>query len=191
MSQVPAQGERDRAMSYLHATRKEFLDMTAGRLDAAQWNFKPAGGAAWSLGELAEHLAVTERGVFLSIQKSLTKPATAEEKAAAAGRDERILRGVPDRSRKVQAPESVRPTGRFAAPADAIDEFKKRRDETIRFIEATQTDLRDHVVPHPVLGPMDAYQWVLFLAAHCDRHIQQMREVTVDPDFPAAAASAR
>lgn len=184
MSQAPVQGERDRAMSYLHSTRKQFLDLADG-LSEAQWNFKP-GGEAWSLAELAEHLAVTERTVFLGLQASLARPpATPEEKAVTAGRDERVLRAVPDRSRKVRAPESVRPAGRFPSAAAAVAGFKTRRDETIRFIETTPSSLRDHLMPHPVLGPLDAYQWVLFLAAHCDRHIQQMKEVTADPNFPA------
>lgn len=68
MSQAPVQGERDRAMSYLHSKRKQFLDLADG-LSEAQWNFKP-GGEAWSLAELAEHLAVTERTVFLGLQAS-------------------------------------------------------------------------------------------------------------------------
>lgn len=186
MSEIPVQPERERAMNYLEATRAQFIEMTAGRTPA-QWRFKPAGGERWSLGELAEHLAVTERGVLLSIRRSLSGPsATAEEKAATSGRDERLLRGLPDRSRKVLAPEAVRPMGRFAGLAQTVEEFKARREETMRLLETTENDLlREHVLPHPVLGPLDVYQWVLFLAAHCDRHLQQMKEVTADPDFPA------
>src|SRR5947209_6162535 len=50
------QGERDRAMSHLHATRKMFLDSVAGLSDT-QWNFKPA-PERWSVAECAEHIAV-------------------------------------------------------------------------------------------------------------------------------------
>lgn len=185
MSQAPTQSERDRAMSYLHATRKEFLDLASGRSEA-QWNHRP-GEAAWSLAQVAEHLAVTERVVFASLRKALAAPpASAEEKARTAGHDERVLRAVPDRSRKVQAPESVAPKNRFATAAEAVEAFRDRRDETIRFIESTGADLRSHQSPHPFLGPLDAYQWVLFLAAHCDRHIQQMREIAASPGFPSS-----
>src|SRR5438045_3372548 len=52
------QGERERAMSELHATRKQFLDSVAGLSDA-QWNFKPAPDVR-SVAEVAEHIAVSE-----------------------------------------------------------------------------------------------------------------------------------
>ena len=39
-AQTLQQGERDRAMSHLHATRKQFLDALAN-VSEAQWNWKP------------------------------------------------------------------------------------------------------------------------------------------------------
>jgi len=110
-AQAPAQGERDRAMSYLHATRKQFLDVVTP-LSAAQWQYKPAGGG-WSIAEVAEHLTVTEGGVMAGIEQALTTPATPDKKTDTAGKDDLIMKGVPDRSRKVQAPEAMTPTGRL------------------------------------------------------------------------------
>lgn len=184
MAQVPAQGERDRAMSYLHATRKQFLD-TVGQATPGQWTFRPAPGA-WSIAEIAEHLTVTEEVVMGSIQKALAAPpASAEKKAETAGKDDLVLRAVPSRTRKVQAPEPVQPTGNRWATRDALaSEFKSRRDRTIAFIEKTNQELRSHVAPHPVLGPLDSYQWLLFLAAHTERHLKQMQEAMAAPGFP-------
>ena len=34
------------------------------------------------------------------------------------------------------------------------------------------------------LGPMDAYEWLLFIAAHSERHTKQILEVEASPDFP-------
>ena len=56
------QGERERAMSELHATRKQFLDSVAGLSDA-QWNFKPSPDV-WSVAEVAEHIAISEDMIF-------------------------------------------------------------------------------------------------------------------------------
>jgi hypothetical protein len=40
----------------------------------------------------------------------------------------------------------------------------------------------------PWLGPLgkklDPYQWLLFIAAHSERHTKQMLEVKADPGFP-------
>lgn len=181
-SQVPTQGERDRAMSYLHATRKQLLD-TAGPLTPAQWKFKPVGGG-WSVAEITEHLAVTEASTLAEIQLALRAPAMPDHKSETAGKDDLIMKGVPDRSHKAQSPESLAPTGRFATRDAALSEFKARRDQTIEFIEKTPADLRSHMFPHPALKLLDCYQWVLFLAAHADRHVQQMKEVIASPGFP-------
>jgi hypothetical protein len=38
--------------------------------------------------------------------------------------------------------------------------------------------LSDVSAPHPALGPLNGYQWFLFLAAHEGRHTAQIREIT-------------
>src|SRR5688500_7808926 len=100
-----SQGERDRAMSHLHATRKMMLD-TVTRLSDTQWKFKPAPDA-WSVGEIAEHLAVTEDLIYGLIQKALAEPPAAEKKTETKEKDEQVLKMIADRSRKFQAPEMI------------------------------------------------------------------------------------
>jgi hypothetical protein len=65
-----------------------------------------------------------------------------------------------------------------------IDQFKQHRDRTIAYIASTPDELRNHILKHPVFGDLDAYQWLLFLAAHCERHILQLNEVKADANFP-------
>ncbi len=169
-----SQGERDRAMSELHATRKQLLDAVNGLTDAQlKWKAAPE---KWSVLEVAEHLAVTEQEVFGMVAQSLKGPGDAEKRVGIKVKDEDILRMVPDRSRKFQAPETIRPTGRWKTIGDLLQEFKARRDRTIEFVEKTPADLRNYVLPHPAFGPIDAYQWMLLLAGHTERHVKQIRE---------------
>jgi hypothetical protein len=51
------------------------------------------------------------------------------------------------------------------------------------FVATTSDDLRDHVVTLP-FGSFDSYQMILFIAAHSNRHTQQIDEVKADPNFP-------
>jgi hypothetical protein len=177
------QSEKDRSMSYLHATRKMFLDTIAG-LSPAQYRYKPAPDR-WSAAEIAEHLIVTEGLVHQWIQKALAQPPAPEKKAEALMKDEWIAKAVPNRMRRVQAPEPAQPTGRYPEKSEATAAFKKVRDESIAFVESSQADLRSHFAPHPFLGLLDTYQWTSFLAAHTERHLEQMREVIASPGFPA------
>jgi type II secretory pathway pseudopilin PulG len=175
------QAERDRAVSELEASRKQFLDSVAG-LSPAQWNFKPD-EKTWSVAECAEHIAVSEDVIFGMItQKIMQAPATPDQKSAVT--DEFILTAVVNRTQKFQAPEILRPTHRFATPQEMLDHFKQSREHTIAYIRNTQDDLRGHFGDHPVLKTLDAYQWVLLLSAHSQRHTAQLNEVKANPNFP-------
>ena len=57
------------------------------------------------------------------------------------------------------------------------------REKTIAYAQSTQDDLRTHVGEGP-MGPMDAYQWLLLLAAHSARHTAQILEVEANPGYP-------
>lgn len=52
------------------------------------------------------------------------------------------------------------------------------------YIRTTNDDLRDRFFDHPVLGPMEGYQWLLLIATHSARHTAQIEEVKADPNFP-------
>jgi len=173
------QGERDRAMSHLHATRKVFLDSIAGLSDA-QWNFKSAADR-WSIAECAEHISVSDDSLFDLLRQTL-KSAAPEKKSAV--KDEFILRVVPDRSVKAKAPEFLQPKRRWPDRETLIAHFKQSRDRNIAYIQTTEDDLRSHFMDHPLLKTIDAYQVMLLLSAHCERHTAQIEEVKADPHYP-------
>jgi hypothetical protein len=174
------QADRDRAIAELTASRQQFLDSVAG-LSPAQWNFKPD-EKTWSVAECAEHIAVSEDVIFGNIAKIVQAPAAPDQKSAVT--DDFILKGVVDRSHKFQAPEILRPTHRFTTPQEIVDHFKQSREHTIAYVRDTQDDLRGHFFDHPVLKTMDAYQWILLLSAHSQRHTAQLNEVKANPNFP-------
>jgi hypothetical protein len=84
----------------------------------------------------------------------------------------------------VQAPEFLKPTNRWATEADVVKAFEESRQATMDYVRTTNDDLRDHFGPHPVLGPLDGYQWILLISAHSERHTKQIEEVKADPNFP-------
>ena len=40
------------------------------------------------------------------------------------------------------------------------------------------------MAPHPEMGVMDGYQWLLLIAAHCERHTAQILEIKAMPGYP-------
>ena len=179
------QGERDFAMSNMHATRKLFLDSVAG-LTPEQWNFKPAPDR-WSIAECAEHLALSEdllSGMAKGTLKTPAQPDKAEHGAPARAGDQKILDAVVDRSHKAQAPGPLQPKHKFATPQEAVEHFRASRDANIDYIEKTDDDLRAHFGQGPTGQPRDAYRWFLLMSAHTERHTNQIKEVKADPGYP-------
>ena len=175
--------ERELALKSFQTTRDNFLKSIA-RLSQAQWTFKPAPDR-WSVAEVAEHITVSESGLFGLVQKQImSSPATPDKRDQVKGKDEIVLERVPDRSHKAQAPEFLRPTGRWATEADLTKAFEDSRAATMEYIRTTNDDLRDHFFDHPILGTLDGYQWLLLISAHSARHTAQIEEVKADPNFP-------
>ena len=175
--------ERARAIEYLKQTQKDFLASIEG-VSEAQWKFKAAPDR-WSIAETAEHITVAEQTIWdLVSGKIMKSPAAPEKRAEVKGKEEKIVNAIPDRSRKAQAPEQLKPTGRWANRAALTKEFESIRGKEISYVTDTKEDLRSHFEEHPFLKTMDAWQWLLFNGAHCKRHTAQILEVKADPNYP-------
>ncbi|HEY7212549.1 MAG TPA: DinB family protein [Bryobacteraceae bacterium] len=173
--------DRDRALQYLESTKKNILEATAG-LSQAQWNFKPTPDR-WSIAQVMEHIAASED----FIREKLLKDKVMIAPPGKPGRDVRqidqaVVTMIPDRTHKAQAPEPLVPTNRFGSPNGSLKHFVESRAATEQFLR-TATGLRDHVMNGPV-GRMDGYEFILFIAAHSERHTKQINELKADPNFP-------
>jgi hypothetical protein len=180
-AQELTQAESEHALQYLESTRQDVLDATKG-LSEAQWNFKPAPDR-WSVAQVMEHIAAAEDFIRVNLvqDKVMTLP------AGEPGRDVKKIDAaveamVPDRSHKAQAPEPLVPNNRFGSPEGSLKHFLESRATTEQFLRST-SGLRGHVLDGPV-GKMDGYEFILFIAAHSERHVKQINEVKADPNFP-------
>jgi hypothetical protein len=173
--------DKERALQYLESTKKDVLEATKG-LSEAQWNFRPAPDR-WSVAQVMEHVAASEDFIRDNLlkEKVMVSPSGPPERDATKT-DQVVVAVVPDRTRKAQAPEPLVPSNRFGSPDGSVQHFVESRATTEQFLKTT-TGLRDHVMDGPV-GKMDGFEFVLFIAAHCERHTSQIKEVKVDPNFP-------
>jgi len=179
-AQEVTQAEKDKALQYLESTKKNIQEATKG-LSAAQWNFKQ-GPERWSVAQVMEHIAAAEdmlRG--LTTEKVMAAPAAPDRDVKHI--DEMVVTMVTDRTHKADAPEPLRPVNRFGSPEEALKHFVESRAQTEEFLKKTP-DLRAHAVDSPLGPKLDAYEWVLFIAAHSERHTKQINEVKADPNFP-------
>jgi len=179
--QTLTQADREKGAQYLEQTRDGVVAATRGLSDA-QMKFKSA-PERWSVAETLEHITLGEDLMFQSVTDKIMKAPAGPADRDTAKIDVMILNMVPDRTQKRQAPGSLVPTGRWT-PSETLDHFLKSRSSTIGFLKSTP-DLRAHAsADNPFQQPLDAYDWLLFIGAHSERHTKQMLEVKADPNFP-------
>jgi hypothetical protein len=118
------------------------------------------------------------------VEGMLKAPAAPDLLAKTKGKEEVILSVIPDRSKKATAPEPLVPKGSFASKAALIEAFKAARAKTLALAGGT-TDLRAYGMAGLPVGEVDAYQGVLFLSAHTERHTRQIDEVKATAGYPA------
>jgi len=152
-------------------------------LSDAQLNYK-ADSTRWSIAQCTEHIAAAESLIWQWMQMTIHQPATPEKASEVKLTTDQLITNMTDRSHKFQAPEMLKPDGKFPDFRTALLSYASRRDSTINYLTNTQDDLKDHYIAHPVFGTMTVYQGFVLLAAHSARHTLQIEEVKADPGFP-------
>lgn len=180
VAQELTQTEKERALQYLESTKANLLESTKV-LSEAQWNFKP-GPDRWSV-EVMEHIAASEDFIRdgLVKEKVMVAPQGPPDRDVKKI-DDAVVKMVPDRSHKAQAPDPLQPSNRFGSPQESLKHFLESRATTEQYLK-TAVGLRNHAMDGPV-GKMDGYEFILFIAAHSERHTKQIEEVKADPNFP-------
>ena len=174
--------ERTAAMTHLYISRMKFLNSIAG-LSPEQLAFK-AGPDRWSIAECAEHITLSEDLIFKMAERALAAPAAKREPAVYLRVDQQILKSMVNREKKGKAPDALTPSNKWKTMDAMIAEFKDRRKKTLEWVERTEADVRGHALPHPEFKELDAFQWVLLLSAHTERHTLQILEVKAEEKFP-------
>lgn len=178
--------ERASLVGYLDKSAQEFESLVSGVSDA-QWAWKPT-PERWSVGEVARHILISEDYLFEQAMAAMRSPADAEWESKTGAKTALMERVLPDRTRKVQAPEPLNPLGTSPMTREQVlSAFRERRARTRQFAETTQLPLREHLTKglFPVFDPLNAYQFVLYIPLHNIRHNQQLAEVKATPGYPA------
>jgi hypothetical protein len=97
--------------------------------------------------------------------------------------DAKFIAMITDRSKPANAPEMLKPTGKWTAKQALADEFRARRDRNITWIRETQEPLRSTYTKMPA-GVVDSYQALLLIPSHTERHLAQINEVKATAGYP-------
>lgn len=141
---------------------------------------KQPGADRWSVAQVLQHLGIIEKRIGLGMAKWVTDARTGglgSETETSSIMNSLPLELITDRSQRRNAPENVRPHGN----ADARSAWATLQEsrETLRaaFLAGDSLALSQVIQPHPVLGPINLYQWMLFVGSHEMRHTAQVIEI--------------
>jgi hypothetical protein len=171
----------EEVLAYLD-TQHAALDEAVAAVPAEMRGQRPAPDR-WSIAEILDHVAIVNGRAndFLEAQVASAREAgLGEEREISPVISTFDPSPILDRSRKRTASEQSQPrAGIEVGEAQAA-------------LAATQQALRDLLVdwdglalselilPNPVFGPLNVYQWAYFVAGHEGRHAAQMRELAAE-----------
>jgi hypothetical protein len=159
----------------VEASRARLLDAVSG-LDQAALD-RRLSDDTWSVGEILHHLMLMETSVTRLLERQVTRaarhglPPDTSEGSILSSLDRFSIETAPD---KIVAPEGFVPT-RGLPREELLDGLASSRAALLsKAARAGSFDLAQLHFPHPVLGRLDMYQWVLYLGQHELRHLHQI-----------------
>lgn len=165
----------DDAVSLLDEARTELRAAVAQVPDALR-AVRPAPDR-WSVADVLEHLAMVEVGVGRLLRKLAAEAEMASPDPARKGNAELDLRGLLDRSLRVESSAQVLPSRALTWSA-ALDELEQARGDLLAVIATVRHVPIDRAcASHYLLGDLDGHQWIEFVARHEQRHAAQIREI--------------
>ena len=134
----------------------------------------------WSVAEVLEHLHRVERGISRLAAQGIDR---ARSQGVGPERSTESVLGALDdfgldrRTRRIEAPGPVSPRGELSAH-QALEALRESRRALLTALSTGDgLALGEITHPHPLLGKLDLYQWVLFVGQHEARHADQIREI--------------
>ena len=168
--------DRERLVSHLQMTNDWLLD-EVGTLSPKQLNFRMAPGR-WTIAEVVQHLVIAEPTYWELFQNGMKQPPKKLDRQAT---DADVLWYGIDRTQHQKTEPRKDPKGQTIDIRQSLESFRKLHSMMLDYVRTSNEDLRAHTVPE---WEVDAYQCLLEISTHAQRHILQIREIKAAAGFP-------
>ncbi|MEZ5364842.1 MAG: DinB family protein [Bryobacterales bacterium] len=187
---APAQtkADYDKIEKLLNDGKEEFLNLL-DKVTEEQWNVH-APNIRHSIGEEAEHIALSENDlqqVILGALRSPEQPAAPQRLAGKLDVVREVLLG------KDAVAEAYKPPKKIINKAEVLEFYTAGNRKLMALLESCRDKpLAQHVYVHPSakIGELDGLQWFYYIAYHRERHIRQIEALLKNPAIPGAVQSA-
>ena len=154
------------------------LEAAFADVPVAQRDQRPAPDQ-WSVAEILDHLAVVEEratGLLAEQIEAARASGLGPERETSPVVPTLSMKRLLDRTRPIVTPDGARPRTGCSAQASwklLVEQRERLRDLVM---SADGLALGEVAAPHPALGSINLYQWLVFIAGHEARHTAQIRE---------------
>jgi len=171
--------DREHLLVHFEMTTQMVAEEVRG-LSPAQLEYK-ASPDRWSIREVVSHLAVAEPDYWRDIQEALKAAPDMKEKKSVATDADILWYGI-DRVVHTKTGGGHEKVDTYKDIGEALGKYQTLRATMIDYIKTTNDDMRAHSFGTQQV--IDCWQWMLEISTHAERHIQQIREIKNDPNFP-------
>ncbi len=175
-SATPDALERQRLIAHFEMTESWLTDEVSN-LSPEQLKFRPT-PTSWSILDCVEHLDLSEPEYWKMLKSAMNAPAS--RKGTPSTDLDRLWYGI-DRTERTKTVPTETPRSTYTEIGPALNDFRGLRATMLAYIRSSQDDWRHHLIPE---WDRDAYQWMLMISAHSQRHILQIREIKHSAGFP-------
>jgi DinB family protein len=172
--------DREHLLVHFQMTTQMVAELVQG-LSPVQLEYK-ASPDRWSIREVVSHLAVAEPDYWRDLQKSVKAAPNMKDKKSANTDADIMWYGI-DRVVHTKTGGGHEKVDTYKDLGEALGKFQALRATMIEYIKTTDDDLRAHSFGSGA-EVIDTWQWMLEISTHAERHIQQIREIKNDPNFP-------
>jgi hypothetical protein len=165
-------------VSEIEDARRTLFNTVEG-LSQKEFDEQPVPGQ-WSVGEILHHIYLLDIQVTKLLAKQVEK--AKKRGIGPAPNDESLIRSL-DRfafktaGRKLKAPSLVEPQQGIEKKKlmELLQHARTALLDTVS--EAGSYDLRKLIFPHPILGRLNMYEWILLIGKHDDWHRVQIENI--------------
>ena len=171
--------DREHLLVHFQMTTQMVAEQVRG-LSPAQLEYR-ASPDRWTIRECISHLAVAEPDYWRDLTAAVKAEPNMKDKKSVATDADIMWYGI-DRVVHTKTGGGHEKVETYKDMREALAKFQELRATMIEYIKSTSDDLRAHSFGKQ--ERIDCWQWMLEISTHAERHIQQIREIKNDPNFP-------
>ena len=145
-------------------------------LSLDDWTQRPHADS-WSPAEVVEHTLLVERGLLTTVEEHLQDLPLNDWESETAGKEEALRKFLPSAGKAIASQKNSTFQGLSIEVVKPL--FQTTFENFSALVSrASELPLRAICWSHGAFGQLSAYQWLLYIPLHSERHLRQLKAMS-------------